>query len=72
MGTETHASRSDKRFDALESHWDLRMEVFELRMASRMDQHLAAQARAMTVQAWAVSGTLLVVLVGTIVAKALL
>lgn len=64
--------RFDIRFGAMEELLGARLETMEHRLMSRMDQRLAAQARAMTQQTWAILGAVLVALVGAVVTTAVM
>ncbi|HVM15276.1 MAG TPA: hypothetical protein VM287_13245 [Egibacteraceae bacterium] len=64
--------RLEMRFGAMEELFGARLETMEHRLLSRMDQRLAAQARAMTQQTWAILGAVLVALVGAMVTTAVM
>ncbi|HVM15275.1 MAG TPA: hypothetical protein VM287_13240 [Egibacteraceae bacterium] len=64
--------RMEMRFGAMEELFGARLETMEHRLLSRMDQRLAAQARAMTQQTWAILGAVLVALVGAVVTTAVM
>ncbi|MEX2621680.1 MAG: hypothetical protein WD250_15805 [Egibacteraceae bacterium] len=64
--------RLDAPIDALDERFGARLETVEHRVMARMDQQLAAQARVMALQTWAILGTVLVALAGAIVTTAFL